>query len=308
MDYVDEFMASSAAELPSPESISSSVGGLRLLARMRAWAKVASLALQLLTERGGSGSPNEEACDEVHVYYYFALLKLGRPPFADLRTQLDAFMASRTNAVTTSRWMMALELLQLELLQYSEGPGSQEACLDGLGRLQRRLNARAYDTNNADSGADSTNNNPVMTSSEARLWARRVTMSICNAAVRTSKWRVALVALESLRPSSSGDSDELRPLEVSLEVEMLSRIGKVFLQMGQLEEASNFLSQAAATGEDHKNTTARVTLNNGLMAFARSDFRTAMQLFQEVRHCYCYSQGLQRKFNYTFVFQFVVAP
>jgi len=293
MDYVDEFMASSAAELPSPESISSSVGGLRLLARMRAWAKVASLAQQLLTERGGSSSPSEEACDEVHVYYYFALLKLGRPPFAGLRTQLDAFMASRTNAATNSRWMVALELLQLELLQYSEGPGSQEACLDGLGRLQRRLNDHANYKNNVDSGADGASSHPVMTSGEARLWARRVTMSICNAAVRTSKWRVALVALESLRPSSSsGDSDELGPLEVSLQVEMLSRIGKVFLQMGQLEEASNFLAQAAATGEGHKNTTARITLNNGLVAFARSDFRTAMQLFQEVRHCHCYSQGL----------------
>jgi tetratricopeptide (TPR) repeat protein len=292
MDYVDEFMASSAAELPSPESISSSVGGLRLLARMRAWGKVASLAQQLLKERSGIESSKEDACSEVHVYYYFALLKLGRPPFADLRTQLDAFMANRGNAAATSRWVVALELLQLELLQYSEGPGSQDACLDGLGRLQRRLNDRANDAKSAERDNEEPNpdgaSGALMTSSEARLWARRVTMSICNAAVRTSKWRVALVALEALRPNAAfgAKEEELGPLEVSLEVEMLSRIGKVFLQMGQLEEAANFLAQAAAAGEGHKNTTARVTLNNGLMAFARSDFRTAMQLFQEVGFWY----------------------
>jgi tetratricopeptide (TPR) repeat protein len=214
------------------------------------------------------------------VYYYFALLKLGRPPFADLRAQLEGFMAGRLFAAAPSSGVVALELLQLELLQYGEGAGAQDACLDGLGRLQRRLTAQAAQ----ETAAQAHDVRGTSTAcAEARLWARRATMSACNAAVRTSNWRVALVALESLRPLSLTPSRV--PLEVSsLEVEVLSRMGKVFLQMGQLDEASRFFAQAAASaGDGQKSAATRVRLNSGLLAFARGDFKLAMQLFQEVK-------------------------
>ena len=232
-EYVDEFLRSSPVEPPSPESVAPSIGGLRLLARMRAWSKVHQLSRQLLD------ADVFDEVDELHVYYYFALLKLGRPPFTDLQSELAVFLTEHgpINSMT-NKAHVALKLLQVELLQYhdpaAQDPAkaaAQQLCIDELAALQRTC--------------------LQFTTDEAQLWWRRVTMSLVNAAVRTGNFRVALIGLDSLRrrPSASPAYD----------VELLSRIGKVFLQMGDIDSAHDFFARAEVI--DGATPSPRVRLN-----------------------------------------------
>jgi tetratricopeptide (TPR) repeat protein len=241
------------------------------------------------------------------MYYLFAMLKLGRPPFTDLQGQLAAFLDA-AKADRGSKVVLALRLLAVELRQYPDGGASDQAkavaqqrCLDDLGDLAAELKATVK------AGGEA--------APEAVLWWRRVTMSMVNAAVRVSNWRVALVLLEALRRSARVSSSGAPPLDAAsrstFEVEVLSRIGKVFLQMGNLDEAASYFAQVDAADAERRAAAAaaarvavasvapspRARLNGGLLAFAKNEFREAMGVFREVIEAERKRQG-ERQFTF----------
>ena len=291
------------------------MGGLRMLARMRAWSKVRDLAKHMLESeepgamvRGGGQDPKT---DDAWLCYFFAVLKLGRPPYTDLHRALASFL-SNAETVGRSRYekvMLTLRLLQIELEQFSEASAlaevrqaAQQTCIDRLGDLQRRL------AELAEPSAEPSAASAVLPPAEALLWWRRVTMSLVNASVRTGNWRTALIMLEELRvrnkppsvaaTSAPANSMSPPPVTFAYDMEILSRIGRVFLQMGNLDEAATFFGRAAkidaarrkqetavAVGTVPPADTgpcARIQLNAGLLAFARNDFRTSLSLLQNV--------------------------
>lgn len=108
----------------------------------------------------------------------------------------------------------------------------------------------------------------ALTVEEATIWRRRVTSSLANAFVRRGNWRQALGLLEAIGEDQcssaprfdTGSTEEGTPTVEggpvggagavgeaavsTFRVEVLSRIGRVFLQFGALKDAEVYLHRA----------------------------------------------------------------
>lgn len=117
----------------------------------------------------------------------------------------------------------------------------------------------------------------ALTVEEAAIWRRRVTSSLANAFVRRGNWRQALGLLEAIGEeqcssaprsgdATGGNASETAPTEEgapavedgavggtgvvgeeavsTLRVEVLSRIGRVFLQFGAVKDAEVYFLRA----------------------------------------------------------------
>lgn len=240
---------------------------------MRAWKRVEVLAKQLLED------PSVENLEDIQLYYFVAMLKLGKPPFVELQRDLASFMKSKTteeNKDLNSKVTIALHLLQAELYQYTDNKGSSWKLnsIDELSSLRSHL-SEYIDINDT----------------RYILWWRRVTMSIVNVAVRTSNWRIALFSLDELRQKNNFTSPFQK---IGYEIELLSRIGKIFLQMGNLEEGKVYMDLAEKADNERMKlakekglsdvieVSPRVRLNHGLLSFAHNHFYNAAESFQDV--------------------------
>jgi len=247
---------------------------------MRAWKKVEILAYKMINSEQ---LENERMDDSVYLFYFFSKLKLDRPPFVELQRALSIFFDGPARSLTSEKVMRALQLLEVELKQYVEHSGSSQTCLNELGRIQRDVSVKS------DEAAHH----------ESLLWWRRVTMSMVNTAVRMGSWSVALALLEKLRRRVTPGS----PHHVAYEVEVLSRIGKVFLQMGNLDEALRFFNYADASDKTRMQIqpgierSSRCLLNHGLLFFAQSRYREAMETFNVVIEAERRHQG-ERQFAF----------
>lgn len=276
-DCVDTFLSACSHSPPNPEAVAPTIGGLRLLARMRAWKNVENMAKQLLERE-----PN----DDVFVCYFLSLLKIGRPPFTKLQEELSAFLKQKMleGHDNTSKTMLTLRLLQIETSKYPEGAtqdpaivaASSDKCLEELRLLKKELN----------------DNDLTWIGQTSMI---RIGMAIVNTALSRANWPVALAMLEELRCRGGVPvTDKLSVLSYDLEI--LSRIGNVFLQMGNLEEASLYFDRAEAVDLDRRRfisssrnvpleaqvSSPRSLLNSGLLIFARNDFKGAIRIFQKV--------------------------
>jgi tetratricopeptide (TPR) repeat protein len=234
---------------------------------MRAWKRVEVLAKQLLDD-----SAVIENSEDIQLYYFVAMLKLGRPPFVELQRDLSLFIHSSSG--NDVKVVIALRLLQAELYQYGDGKSpSKMNSIDELSQLRKDL-------------AD------FIDPSDPRyiLWWRRITMSIVNVAVRTSNWRIALANLDDLRQRNNFTSPFQK---LGYEIELLSRIGKIFLQMGNLDEGAAYMGFAEIADRERMSlgkekgmsdieVSPRVRLNSGLLAFAQNKFFAAAECFQGV--------------------------
>ena len=203
------FLARSHAECPNPAALAHTPTSLRLLARMRAWKNVIMVADALRRSSSAASAPagapqtatdknalSAEALDDCHLYHFFALFKLGSPPYHGLQTELADFLNAKAGAggadvdidgATTG--LIALRLLQVELRQHCDGGATEaarraarQACIDELGRLQGRFWAIAQQGRDGGGGG----NRDELRSARALLWWRRVTMSIVNVATKAS--------------------------------------------------------------------------------------------------------------------------
>lgn len=279
---LEAFLARSHAECPNPAAVSTNTPtSLRVLARMRAWKNVGTVA-NALRRDGASAALSRDALDDCHLYYFFSLFRLGEAPHGYLKSELSSFLESRAKStssvegghkeVLTTR---ALRLLQAELRQYVETGASQpvrqaaqRTCIDELGRLQEHFWAAAHP-----SGEPIENDN--------LLWWRRVTMSIVNVATKAGNWQVALSMLQKLREVNQ--QPQPQRTSTAYDIEILSRIAKVFLQMGNLDEARRYLSIAECIEKNATSEQAqpcvRILLNRGLLAFAEGDYGKAIEIF-----------------------------
>jgi tetratricopeptide (TPR) repeat protein len=260
---------------------------------MRAWKKVEILANKMIN----SEQPKDERMDDsVFLFYFFSRLKLDRPPFVELRKALSIFFDGPARSLTSGKVMRALQLLEVELKQYEERSGSSQTCLNELGRIQRDVSVKGDEA----------------ARHESLLWWRRVTMSMVNTAVRMGSWSVALALLEKLRrratpgtPQFFEGVESLSSVQskVAYEVEVLSRIGKVFLQMGNLDGALRFFNYADACDKTRMQIqpgierSSRCLLNYGLLSFAQSQYREAMETFNVVIEAERRHQG-ERQFAF----------
>jgi len=257
-DLVAKFLEACPAEVPHPEGVAVSLGGLRLLAKMRNWSRVQSSAAKLMSD-------NQTTLD-AQLYHMLASLKLDKPPFDALQQQVDKCLEDPTwtGQGELSHHRLALELLHAELCQFREQ--GHKVCVDRLKRLQERLSLAAT----GELGPD------VVSQEQALLWWRRATMSLVNTAIRSAEWRVALTELDALRHMEPKPQDA-----VTYDLELASRIKRVYLQMGNVEVAQRFHEESLLAHPDaHSNP--RVVMDAGLIAFAASEFPAAIQAFRSV--------------------------
>lgn len=114
----------------------------------------------------------------------------------------------------------------------------------------------------------------TLTVAEAVAWRRRVMSSLVNSFVGRGNWRLALALLEEMGKeqcgtgalAATGGAAESHPPAVAatddaLRVEVLSRIGRVFLQFGSLEDAEVYFRRAeeAAAVEGAREDNPRVS-------------------------------------------------
>lgn len=116
---------------------------------------------------------------------------------------------------------------------------------------------------------------PALTKGEAAAWRRRVVSSLANAFVGQGNWRLALGLLEAMgeEECSSAVAERGQGVGVdgsccgedgvsttaaaaaevaALRVELLSRIGRVFLQLGALKDAEVYFRRAAEAVEERE--------------------------------------------------------
>ena len=126
----------------------------------------------------------------------------------------------------------------------------------------------------AEEAAAQTSAPQTLTVAEAVAWRRRVMLSLVNTFVGRGNWRLALALLEDLGKEqcstgalapTGGAAQPPLPAVVAtddaLRVEALSRIGRVFLQFGSLQDAEVYFRRAeeAAAAEGAREDNPRVS-------------------------------------------------
>ncbi|KAG5182411.1 hypothetical protein JKP88DRAFT_348859 [Tribonema minus] len=284
------------AEAAIPDTVDQSqVSCLLVFAEMRAWRSVAAAAEAL--PASGALSPSDAA--DVRMCRATALLRMRHVDDAQAELQ----RVQRASAAAATPAPFAAELLALQIGLF-KGTLSSDDAIASLGTLKRALDARiaaAAASPATESGytaaAAAAAAAAALTAQEAVRWRRRVRTTLASAFQVMGRWRAALAELQAndddLRgvlasggsSSSSGGGGSAALLAARGEVN--SRIGRVFLQIGDVHSATTFYNRAermwAAAGSSGAGAAdaalhrAQALINAGLLAFARSDFRGAAE-------------------------------
>jgi len=270
----------------------SAIGKMRLLAERRAWGDVLQVAGDLLrsptsmyapiytslvqnTTYEIEGDPGltqlQSETVELLTLECHAWLKLRR--FSDLGREVDRweFIVDSLNAPV---WIPpSLYILAAESLQYTD-PQKSTKCCDSLYKLRQTFHDQPQ-------------------------WLASINNALSNAFVRQAEWRLALVSLEDMRANAGGVVDwelsqdaTLAPhrdeLVAAFEAEVLTRQGRILLQVGALPEAWKLFDEANTLGYSvsplkhylAQRLPGQLMLNNGLMEFARRQLDNSMTAFK----------------------------
>lgn len=136
------------------------------------------------------------------------------------------------------------------------GPASDSFVL----KRQNKFELERFVADPQPSPSTEANGSPALTKTEAAAWRRRVTSSLANAFVRQGNWRLALTLLEAMGEEECSpvvpepgvdtaccgkDGTPTAAQVGAFRVEVLSRIGRVFLQLGALKDAEVYFRRAA---------------------------------------------------------------
>lgn len=110
-----------------------------------------------------------------------------------------------------------------------------------------------------------------LTVDQASVWRRRVMSTLANVFVMRGNWRLALDLLETMGEETEGNAASVgrgNGTGSTCRVELLSRIGRVFLQFGALKDAEIYFrcaeevvtAEAEARDRGHVGDNARVGL------------------------------------------------
>eukprot|EP00752_Nemacystus_decipiens_P007280 g6516.t1 len=307
---VAEFLASEAPPPPEPVSETLALGdpggwvtALGQLARRRAWRKLVEIAGTMLVAHRGGGAPGlttEHAMD-LRLRRAMGMLKLGRAADA---AEAAAEARQEAGQPPLAAVTVAARVAAAGAKSLCEGEAEEEA-LDELTALKHELEGiLASSSSPADSGVGSdaeegaaqTSASSTLTVAEAVAWRRRVMLSLVNTFVGRGNWRLALALLEDLGreqcsigalAATRGAAESPLPAAVvatedALRVEALSRIGRVFLQFGSLQDAEVYFRRAeeAAAVEGAREDNPRVLVNRGLLNFSKNEFVAAQENFR----------------------------
>lgn len=136
------------------------------------------------------------------------------------------------------------------------GPASDSFFL----KYQNKFELERYVAGPQPSPSTEANGSPALTKAEAAAWRLRVTSSLANAFVGQGNWRLALTLLEEMGEEECSPVVTERGVDAAccgkdgtptaahvgaFRVEVLSRIGRVFLQLGALKDAEVYFRRAA---------------------------------------------------------------
>lgn len=276
--------------LPQHESV---IDKVRTLVERRAWGDVLQLAGELLRSPTSKYAPIytslvqntissledtptlslfQSETSELLTLECHAWLKLRR--YSDVGREVDRwdFIADSSNA---PNWIPAsLYILAAESLQYTDQQNPTKCC-DSLYKLRQVYKDQPQ-------------------------WLTSINNALCNAFIRQSEWRLALVSLDEMRLNVGGmidweisqEDDALSlhrdGLVAALDAEILSRQGRILLQVGALPEARILFDRAKTIGErvppmKHylvQRLPGQLMLNKGLMEFAMRKIDDSMTSFK----------------------------
>lgn len=279
---VDIFLGSGTPLPPRPELVDRRSNGprcLATLATMRAWLSVEASAKVFL----GDCMLDTHRLVDVKLCRCLALLRLRRPEEA--RIELNEVTDICNSAAQQPPFAAKLMLAEIEL-----AAGNWESAIDTITALKLSLDDYV---NGVNSDLEKT-----ISREEAVIWRRRLCTSLASAFQGLGKWRPALAQLrsldEDLRDAMStntvGSVSKKQSALRTARCEVLSRMGRLFLQLGDVHQASALFTKASAeaTGAlgigfqnaQHKGMEAQILMNAGLLAFAKSDYGAAATHFE----------------------------
>jgi len=160
------------------------------------------------------------------------------------------------------------DILAAESLQYTDASNTVR-CIDALYVLRDRITEAKEDD-----------------------WILRVDHALCNAFCRWKEWRMALDTLDHMSGLIDKREDDPSTMQAARQVEICSRQGRIFLQVGALPEAAIVLEQARqyadsipASASDSswvvQKVPSQVAMNQGLLEFAHGNFEESMTAFKQ---------------------------
>lgn len=276
--------------LPQHES---AIEKVRTLVERRAWGDVLQFAGELLRSPTSKYAPIytslvqntisslednpalsllQSDTSELLTLECHAWLKLRRHSEVGREVDRWDFIVDSSNA---PNWIPAsLYILAADSLQYTD-PQNPTKCCDSLYKLRQVYKDQPQ-------------------------WLASINNALCNAFIRQSEWRLALVSLDDMRLNAGGmvdweisqQDDELAlhrdELLSAFDAEILSRQGRILLQVGALPEARILFDRAKTLGEmvsplKHylaERLPGQLMLNKGLMQFAMRKIDDSMTAFK----------------------------
>ncbi|CAM9831498.1 unnamed protein product [Scytosiphon promiscuus] len=327
---VAEFLTSEAPPPPEPVSETLALGdphgwlaSLGQLARRRAWRKLVDIAGTMLVAHRGGGAPGltaEQAMD-LRLRRVMGMLKLGNAAEA---AEAAAEAGKEAGQPPLAAVSVAARVATAAAKSLCEGEAEEQA-VDELTALKFELervisadesssvstpSPSSATDDDADAVPATTATKPMaggatLTAAEAIVWRRRAISSLVNTFVGRGNWRLALGLLDTLGEEQCGTrasaADCSSPLHHSaaasseaavgvLRVELLSRIGRVFLQFGSLKDAEIYFPPALTSGcmgvwsaLIHRllPCNQQILVNRGLLDFSRNEFVAAQENFRK---------------------------
>ncbi|CAM9330233.1 unnamed protein product [Ectocarpus sp. 4 AP-2014] len=311
-----EFLSTEAPPPPEPVNETLALGdpdgwvaALGQLAWRRAWRKLVEIAGTMLVAHRGGGAPGltaDQAMD-LRLRRAMGMLKLGRAvEAAEAAVEAGREAGQPPLAAVT----VAARVAAAGAKSVCEGEAEEEA-LDELTALKFELEGviaagdgpSSFAPSPSEDGMEATTTaaaapTTTVTVVEATTWRRRVMLNLVNMFVGRGNWRMALGLLEDLgedqcsersTPACSSSSHEevtgaageegaWAPVD-DLRVELLSRIGRVFLQFGSVEDAEVYFRRAEAAAAE-AGSNPRILVNRGLLDFSRNEFVAAQENFR----------------------------
>jgi tetratricopeptide (TPR) repeat protein len=270
---------------------------LRTLVTRRAWGDVLSVCGQMLR---GPTSPytqlystlisnadiedeefttqQKDEMVEILTLECHAWLKLRR--YNELGREVDKwnFLNTKESDASIPTWVpWSLHILAAESLQYTDPTSSRST--DALYTLR-----------------------DVLVEKKEHAWLTCVDNALANSFLKQKEWRLACAALDNLKTSipacaraliqsDSSLSDNAESLSTAFQCEVLSRQGRIMLQIGALQQAAilfeeqktlyNTISSKSSNHWIWDYLPIQIRINDGLISFAYSHYDAAMTHFRK---------------------------
>ncbi|CAK4087855.1 unnamed protein product [Aphanomyces euteiches] len=159
-------------------------------------------------------------------------------------------------------------------------------------------NSSMYETMASQLFVDLQKNSFNLPPQEAAIWHQIVGVNMVNSFVERKKFDLALRLAKSLYNVKRDDVD------LRQRIVLLSRLGRINLQMGDFKGAEAIFAEAAWVNQhiaaNEPDCAARILLNQGLLAFAQNKFKEALDAFNTILGVYSGEEAINGSSNEPF--------